>query len=194
LPQLIEAVKNKDELGLVRVLAKVDPNANPLALSESSPSLRKLTFDYNFDALHSIVGALLVNVNDYFNVSRGLSATQIAEVSHMIITDYPYLRIEELVFIFQKAKKDAELFGSLDGSIIFKWIQEYEGNKEEARHQRHLVDKNSDYNIHVSDEQMAQFKVVTDNIREKYERKDRQMSGSGTMSRISQFLGLKKKQ
>ena len=91
-----------------------------------------------------IIRVLLVNVNDAFNV-KGLSEYQIKEIAEEIIEDYAdILYIDELIYIFKKAKKDAKIFGKIDGSDIYGWLKEYDKAKMSQIYKRSHVDKHKD--------------------------------------------------
>lgn len=166
---------------LVKALGMVKSSSLPLDLESQGDSIKQLIIDNGHDLIMLLVNKLIINVNNYFNVTRGLNTFQIGEISGIIISDYWSLRIEELIFIFQNAKRNAELFGSLDGSIIFGWIHEYEIHKENTRHSRHLSQKNSDYQNHIGDGSIKRLRIVTDKMRQAYEMKDKQMAGNAQL-------------
>lgn len=170
-----DAERESAKIQLVKTLRQVDLREQPLSLEKSGTSLRKMTHTLGRDQVHGVVMALLVNLNDYFNVSKGLNTYQIIEIAEMIMSEYENLRIEELVFIFQRSKMEAELFGSLDGSKIFGWLKDYETAKENDRHTRHLQQKNSDFLTYLPAGFSHKYKIMTDSMRKKYEAKNEAM-------------------
>jgi len=167
--------KEAAKVQLVRTLRHVDLNERPLAIEESGTSLISMKKTLGHDEVQAIITVLLVNLNDYFNVTKGLNTYQFIEVSEIIISEYGHIRIEELVFIFQKAKIEAELFGTLDGSKIFKWIKEYEAAKEESRHNRHLRQKNNDFDVYLSTDNSTRYRILSENLQQRYESKNLSM-------------------
>jgi len=73
-----------------------------------------------------IIRLLLVNINDSFNVKQGLTLYQMKEIAWQIIDECgDKLFIDELIYIFKKAKTDAQVYNKLDGSDIFRWIDKH---------------------------------------------------------------------
>lgn len=78
-----------------------------------------------------IIKLLIVNVNNSFNIKNGLNLYQVDEIAENIIDIYgEKLFIDQLIYIFKKAKTSAELYQTLDMSVIFRWIDIYLKNMD----------------------------------------------------------------
>lgn len=109
-----------------------------------SRNINFLAKKYGHHQVSGIIRLLLANLNEYFNIKNGLTLTQIKEIAQQIIDEVGgKMFIDELVYIFKKAKTHAKLFNNLDGSIIWGWIDEYLNNKAEQVHKEHEMFKTS---------------------------------------------------
>lgn len=69
--------------------------------------------------------AKLINIDD----DRNLNEVQIAEIVNDISTQYGYLKVEELKYIFKQSVQKKQIYGRLDYNIIMNWIKEYDDNR-----------------------------------------------------------------
>lgn len=59
------------------------------------------------------------------NVERNLNDLQISEITNDIITEYGFLKIEELKYIFKQAVKRNKIYGRMDYNVVMTWVEEY---------------------------------------------------------------------
>lgn len=75
-----------------------------------------------------LISLLLMRVMELLNVTNTLSAAQLADLAVRIGKKYYYLRLEELVYVFQQAQNGAygKDYNRLDSTIIMEWIDRYD--------------------------------------------------------------------
>ena len=100
------------------------------------------------DEVAEIIRLLLVNVNNSFNIKNGLNIYQVNETADDIIELYGNrLFMDELIYIFKKAKTTAELFQSLDGSTICRWIEAHYKMKEHCQMRKDAEYKSKGFDL-----------------------------------------------
>lgn len=113
-----------------------------------SRNIAHLIRSLNRESVSKMIQLLLVNVNNYFNIKEGLNEYQVPEIAEQIIDEYgDRLFIDELVYIFKKAKTSAKLYHALDGSIIFRWIDDHFKMKGYHQMKKDAEYKTSGYEI-----------------------------------------------
>lgn len=93
----------------------------------TSMAIMKKTPEY-FKKMH----VLIQNLEYYYGVKERLSPQQIAEMNHGLARRFWYLKLEELIYVFTKAKTG--FYGSLfkrgarriDSDLLSSWIDEYD--------------------------------------------------------------------
>lgn len=95
-----------------------------------------------------IIRLLLVNVNNYFNVKESLNTYQVDEIAEQIIDEYgDRLFMDELVYIFKKAKTTAQLYNAIDGAVIFRWIDAHYKMKEQCQMKKDVEYKSAGFEL-----------------------------------------------
>lgn len=119
--RLFPAVITRDESSVVRLTLSLK-NTD---IRRECTSIVKLKGVYDTLQLEMMVGFLITNLNKYFNVKRGLTAEQIAEMSILIVSEDDWLTIEDLAQMFNsmKLRGDTNLYNGIDGATIFSEIQ-----------------------------------------------------------------------
>lgn len=97
------------------------------AYNTQSTSLAALKKQYSPDWTQAYIAVWIVNINEFFNVSRPMSDSQVEETAFHILTIYYYLKISDITLIFNRAKRGefGQLYESLDGSKILSWFEKY---------------------------------------------------------------------
>lgn len=69
----------------------------------------------------------IVNVQDFFNVSGKMNDAQVEETAYMILDDFWALNVADIHLVFSRAKKGyyGQLYGRIDGSLIYDWFRSY---------------------------------------------------------------------
>lgn len=85
-------------------------------------------------ALLKAVKTLIVALSDSLNLAHNLNEGQVVEITFLIAERYYYLKLEELVLVFKKAKMGeyGKTYNRLDVQIIFEWIDKYFCSEERA--------------------------------------------------------------
>lgn len=82
-----------------------------------------------------MVKALLVHaitdLNKFLNFQNIMTTQQITETAIMILSDFNYLKIEDVRVCFNNGKKGhyGQLYARIDGQIIMLWLQQYSTDK-----------------------------------------------------------------
>ena len=74
----------------------------------------------------ALIKVHLVDLNDYFSLVRPMSMDQINQTAELILSEYPIIKIADLIYTFKQAKLGyfGKLFESLDGMKILSWIDQ----------------------------------------------------------------------
>lgn len=95
-----------------------------------------------------IIRLLIINLNDSFNVKTPLKTEQIYECAELIIEKYGNrLYIDELIYIFKRAKMEARTYDHLSGNMIYSYINNFFEKLEERNHEGHIENKTKDFHI-----------------------------------------------
>lgn len=84
-----------------------------------------------------VLAALVVILNDlidFFNVPNSMSQTQVLYTAGLIRDEYFYFTIEDFKVFSDNAKKRryGKLFGGIDGSVVFEWLEQYAAERTAA--------------------------------------------------------------
>lgn len=92
----------------------------------NTPSISYLKNKVNELTTVTLIKLHLVELNDYLNLSRGLTGPQIDQTAEMILDEFPLMKIADLIYIFKQAKmgKFGTLYESLDGAKILSWFRQ----------------------------------------------------------------------
>lgn len=85
-------------------------------------------------ALLKAVKTLIIALSESLNLTQNLNEGQVVEITFLIAERYYYLKLEELVLVFKKAKMGeyGKTYNRLDVQIIFEWIEKYFCSEERA--------------------------------------------------------------
>lgn len=88
--------------------------------------LRKLISNGDIFVKALIVHAI-TDLNKFLNFQNIMTVSQIAETSEMILSDFNYLKIEDIRVCFGNGKRGhyGQLFARIDGQIIMLWLAQY---------------------------------------------------------------------
>jgi hypothetical protein len=77
---------------------------------------------------------LISNLQSVLNVTNRMSGIQIAQAALDILHGWPFLKIEELAYVFKNARLGVygKTFNRLDIQIIGEWINAYDHSEEKA--------------------------------------------------------------
>jgi len=200
LPSLLQTTReqniDKREEKLLDVFRKIDTKKNELAIAKNaivyatnpdgslklkegialireSRNINHLIKKYTRPEITAIIRILILNVNGYFNVKNGLSSLQVKEIAEQIMDECGVdLSIDELIYIFKKAKTTAKLYDRLDGAIIFGWIDAHYKSIADQRIASHEDVKNNATIPTYMQDLAGKFRVVSEKMVKKYELRD----------------------
>lgn len=91
------------------------------------PILSVMRRTYGEDWVAAYLAAWIVNVQEFFNISAKMNDNQITETAYMILDDFWALNVADVNLVFKQAKQGqyGQLFGRIDGAIIYGWFQAY---------------------------------------------------------------------
>lgn len=80
----------------------------------------------NQDNKH-IIADMLMNLNQFTNVSRKMNSSQIAETVNMLLNQYPNMSLQEYQFFFNNIRSGhyGQLYESMDGIKIMAFLKEF---------------------------------------------------------------------
>lgn len=87
----------------------------------------------DYDSLFATTMALIDYCDKQYNVTRGLSDEQCEQIADDIISDFWYLRLNEVVFACKKGVSGGygKGYSKVDKETIFEWINSYNNNDRE---------------------------------------------------------------
>lgn len=128
--ELCEALLTPEES--MRLFRK---HLTPLACANSgSYSLSALRRIHNEDSVIMMLVAWISNLQRFLNVSAKMDGAQIHETCQMILDDFWALNSADVNLVMSRAKRGfyGQLFGRIDGQIIYQWFAEYFEERCEA--------------------------------------------------------------
>ena len=81
-----------------------------------------------------LVAEMLINLNEFSNVSRKMNASQIAETVKILLQEYPNLSLQEYQVFFNRIRSGfyGQLYDSLDGIKIMAFVRQFYDEINEA--------------------------------------------------------------
>lgn len=99
-----------------------------LACAESQmPVLAALRARYGEKWTAAYLSLWIDNVQKFFNISAKMNGAQVTETAYMILDDFWALNLADVNLVFANAKRGqyGQLYGRIDGSIVYGWFQTY---------------------------------------------------------------------
>lgn len=98
-----------------------------------------------FENVAQMVYMILSDLNDFFNVSRGMSEIQLRQLAIDVVEELWSYRLEEIIAFCHGFKKGhfIKVYERLDASIFWEAFALYEEQKQSFLHERHLQLKGS---------------------------------------------------
>ncbi len=93
----------------------------------SAPSLYRIKIAYGNNAAESWLEIQIRDLSEFTGCKGKMSVAQIEETSRIIVNNYGYLKITELMYFFQlfKAGRFGRFYGAVDGLIITTSLLEF---------------------------------------------------------------------
>ena len=82
-------------------------------------SVLRATYGEKWTAAYLVLW--IVNVQEFFNISAKMNDAQVTETAYMILDDFWALNLADVNLVFTNAKRGqyGQLYGRIDGSIIY---------------------------------------------------------------------------
>lgn len=92
-----------------------------------APTLVRLSKEYGGDVLESFVEIAINDLSEYAGCKNKLDVSQTEQIAKMIISEYSYLTMQELMLFFYRMKcgRYGEFYGSVDGMRIMSSIRKF---------------------------------------------------------------------
>jgi hypothetical protein len=120
----------------IKALTKRLTSANDLIKPENNtPSLGYICKVLKNEKLAlALVKLHLIDLLDFINPSRTMTIEQVEQTAELIISDYSYLRIADILFVIKQAKKGefGQLYEGIDGQKILQWFTKVWGDRMDA--------------------------------------------------------------
>lgn len=103
---------------------------------------------------------MIVDVINFYGASDKVRESDIQNLVSRILSNYWWMKLEELAYVFNKGKEGhyGKIFGIISPKVISDWIKEYDLNERDMQ----IVDVNQTLNDSntkqiLSDEQLKEF-------------------------------------
>lgn len=95
--------------------------------SSGTPALSVMRKTYGEEWTSAYLAAWIINVQEFFNVAAKMNGAQVEETTYMILDDFWALNIADINLVFGNAKRGqyGQLYGRIDGAVIYGWFQTY---------------------------------------------------------------------
>lgn len=99
-------------------------------LESKNPQLSLYKREFGVIHTRALVVLFIVDLIEFFNVGKSMSAQQIASTADMIIEEYWWYKPDDFKLCFKLAKtgkiNGSKLYDRIDGSIIMEWLASYD--------------------------------------------------------------------
>lgn len=97
------------------------------AVEQETFSLANIKKAYSENFVIAYIETWIYNLNEFLNLTRKFNKDQITETAFYIYSDFYYLKLSEIYFVFTKLKKGTmgNYYQSIDGAIVYSYFKEY---------------------------------------------------------------------
>lgn len=92
-------------------------------------SLIKFKTNVGEKSAKAFLAGIIIKNSKFFNLVDNLTEGQSIEIADLLITEYPYITVEDINIMFRYAKTGKPGYekpmSRLDGSVVFRWINTY---------------------------------------------------------------------
>lgn len=91
------------------------------------PVLSSMRQSYGEEWVVAYLAAWIINAQHFFNISAKMDDAQVDETAYMILDDFWALNVADVNLVFANAKRGqyGQLYGRIDGAIIYGWFKTY---------------------------------------------------------------------
>jgi hypothetical protein len=116
------------------VLALKDYNTPAKCMNSDTPTLAEIRKENGEDKVLTAIEAWIVDMGEFLNISRPMNPRQIRQTAVLVLSEFYYFKVADINLLFTRAKKGqyGELYGSLDGTKIYQWFEQYDIERAET--------------------------------------------------------------
>ena len=124
------------------------------------PALSGLKKAYGEERVMACLALWINDLQSFLNISAKMNTAQIMETCAMIMEDFYFLNLADVRLVMSRAKKGeyGQLYGRIDGQIIYQWFSEYFEERSRSC---------SENAIHEAERAKSEVRVASDEEREK---------------------------
>lgn len=116
--------------------SQLAPAGNPnfeLLISKQTTQLSQWKRQYGVDKVTEIIFFLIEDLNNYFNVSRPMNTTQMANLAIEFTQELWWARMEEIIAFLEGVKKQryGKVYERLDPAYIWEMWDKYQTDRED---------------------------------------------------------------
>lgn len=100
-------------------------------IKAETPNLWEIKAALGIVKTKAILFTALIHLARLVNTERNLNEVQIGEIADDIISDYGYMKVEEIKHIFKHGVRNEKIFGRLDYNVVMGWIKDYDARRTE---------------------------------------------------------------
>jgi hypothetical protein len=126
------------------------------AIKEDQNGLSFYSKELGLDTVLAVIELHLIALNQSVNVNLPLSKNQIKEIAIEIVSEFYYLSMVEVAFIFRKAKRGefGKLFGALNIVDILTWFRTYSEERSDHFVNKQLDNRSADHSMRSEDREL----------------------------------------
>ena len=119
--------EGKDKAKNIMMLKKQYNTLSKWLENTTTPKSLSTLAKENAEAVVDHVVMMIMEVKKFWMVDRSITSEAAFQVAHLIVSEFPFLTLEELCVCFNQARKGhyGEDYQRLDGPTIMKWMQNY---------------------------------------------------------------------
>lgn len=112
---------------LQREVAKIKTVEKAIELRKELPTLVTIKKEKGEEKARAYIELIILKLNDFFNVKEKMNKEQIEETASIILEEYYWMSIIEVLFVFKEARvgRYGEIKYAIDGGMILKWFEKY---------------------------------------------------------------------
>lgn len=129
----VELLKNNNRDTAIEITSGViaSMNIEKAFLGTQVSKLKSVDADADADDTFQAICLGITAACQYFNIGKNMNVIQVNMTAELILEQYWYLKLEEILLVFKNAMKlkYGKLFDRIDGGVIMGWISEYDINE-----------------------------------------------------------------
>lgn len=100
-------------------------------IEADTPSLWEIRMQLGHPATVAILVKAFIHAAKLVNLDKNLTSEQMGEVANDILSEYGYLKVEEIKYLLKRALRTRNVYGRLDYNILMNWVEEYVNERTE---------------------------------------------------------------